>query len=285
MNELLLAHLVALSLVVIDIVIRAWRIRLLVPGETVPTFWQTVTLNAYGEAASAVTPARLGGDPARFLGFRRSGVGTPAAIVALGAERALDWVIILAASVGLAVTQGGHGVRGVKAMAPTLVSGDVLPWLLVVLSLFAAAAWAAHRYRRRHPRAFGRSLAEAWGHLRRMRIATVLGAGAITAASMSARVAILPVLLFPVRDMVDMGGVVLASFALLYSQLLLPTPSGAGAVELGFAVGFAPSLGAARVVTLLLLWRVYTLGIGAGLGCTLFLRSLLSSKRTAEAGP
>ena len=112
MNELLLAHLVALSLVVIDIAIRAWRIRLLVPGETVPTFWQTVTLNAYGEAASAVTPARLGGDPARFLGFRRSGVGTPAAIVALGAERAIDWVIILAASVGLAVTQGGQGVGG-----------------------------------------------------------------------------------------------------------------------------------------------------------------------------
>ncbi len=55
------------------------------------------------------------------------------------------------------------------------------------------------------------------------------------------------------------------SFALLYSQLLLPTPSGAGAVELGFLGGAAGDLGD-RAGWLLLAWRFYTNGAGVVLG-------------------
>jgi hypothetical protein len=58
---------------------------------------------------------------------------------------------------------------------------------------------------------------------------------------------------------------VLGSFALLYSQMILPTPSGAGAVELGFLGGAAGNLGS-RTGWLLLAWRFYTSGIGIILG-------------------
>ena len=57
----------------------------------------------------------------------------------------------------------------------------------------------------------------------------------------------------------------LGSFALLYSQLILPTPSGAGAVELGFLGGAAGDLGH-NEGWLLLAWRFYTNGIGVLLG-------------------
>ena len=57
----------------------------------------------------------------------------------------------------------------------------------------------------------------------------------------------------------------LGSFALLYSQLVLPTPSGAGAVELGFLGGAAGDLGDSQG-WLLLAWRLYTNGIGVVLG-------------------
>jgi uncharacterized membrane protein YbhN (UPF0104 family) len=55
------------------------------------------------------------------------------------------------------------------------------------------------------------------------------------------------------------------SFALLYSQLILPTPSGAGAVELGFLGGAAGDLGGSAG-WLLLAWRFYTNGVGVLLG-------------------
>jgi uncharacterized membrane protein YbhN (UPF0104 family) len=49
---------------------------------------------------------------------------------------------------------------------------------------------------------------------------------------------------------------------------LLPTPSGAGAVELGFLGGAAGDLGA-QDAWLLLAWRFYTNGIGVILGIVL----------------
>jgi len=61
------------------------------------------------------------------------------------------------------------------------------------------------------------------------------------------------------------------SFALLYSQLLLPTPSGAGAVELGFLGGAAGDLGSDQG-WLLLAWRFYTNGLGVLLGVWLAAR-------------
>ena len=62
----------------------------------------------------------------------------------------------------------------------------------------------------------------------------------------------------------------LGSFALLYSQLVLPTPSGAGAVELGFLGGAAGDLGQ-NEGWLLLAWRFYTNGLGLFLGVWLAL--------------
>src|SRR6185437_6729857 len=62
-----------------------------------------------------------------------------------------------------------------------------------------------------------------------------------------------------------LGPTILGSFALLYSQLLLPTPSGAGAVELGFLGGAAGDFGEHQG-WLLLAWRFYTNGIGVALG-------------------
>jgi uncharacterized membrane protein YbhN (UPF0104 family) len=65
----------------------------------------------------------------------------------------------------------------------------------------------------------------------------------------------------------------LGSFALLYSQLLLPMPAGIGAVDFGFLAGVAGDLGPERT-GLLLAWRLYTVGLGALLGAALALHSL-----------
>jgi hypothetical protein len=81
-------------------------------------------------------------------------------------------------------------------------------------------------------------------------------------------VAVLPVLALTLPASPELGPLVLGSFALLYSQLVLPTPSGAGAVELGFLGGAAGDLGSGAG-WLLLAWRFYTNGVGVLLGIAL----------------
>jgi uncharacterized membrane protein YbhN (UPF0104 family) len=89
--------------------------------------------------------------------------------------------------------------------------------------------------------------------------------------NVAARVAILPVLTLTLPSPPPLGPAALGSFALLYSQLILPTPSGAGAVELGFLGGAAGDLGAGRG-WLLLAWRGYSNGVGVLLGAGLALQ-------------
>ncbi len=278
MTALWLIHLTAIGLVILDIAVRGWRIRLLIQSDQKPSLWRAIAVNAYGDAASAVTPARLGGDPARFLGFRRSGIDSAAAVVALGAERVIDWVLLGAASFTLAVTLGGQAVRGVGETVSALTSGAALRWLVIVLVLMALSGLAAHWYRRRHPGVLGRSLKQAWGYARSMSPKTLVGSGTLTATSMVARVAILPLLLLSMHPEVNVGAAVLGSFALLYGQLVLPTPAGVGGVELAFVVGLSPSLSGAEIATLLLAWRVYTIVLGALLGAVLFLRATFSGR-------
>src|SRR5579862_654070 len=87
-------HLLALGLLVLDCVVRAWRIQLAVwtAGGSLG-FVDAVRLNLYGEAASTLTPNRLGGEPARFVGLTEARVRPVASIVAIGVEVAAEWPV------------------------------------------------------------------------------------------------------------------------------------------------------------------------------------------------
>jgi uncharacterized membrane protein YbhN (UPF0104 family) len=265
-----LAHqLAALGLFGADVVVRAVRIRLLVPGTPNLTLWQAITLNAYGDAASAVTPARLGGDPARFLGFRRAGVETPRALAGLAVEALIDWLLLALAAVLLGLAFADTAAAGVARLM-TLATGRTARILIgAVVALALVSAALARWYRRRHPLPLPGGaaawLAASWRHARGLGGRTVLLAAMLTTVSMVARTAILPVLAAGLPGL-DPRAALLGSFALLYGQLALPTPAGAGAVELGFVGGFAESMSPRALAALLLAWRLYTLILGAALG-------------------
>src|SRR5256714_5959628 len=92
-------HLLALALLGVDCLVRAWRIQLAVwtAGGRL-SFTDAFRLNLYGEAASQLTPNRLGGEPARFLGLHEARLRPVTAIVAIGVEVACEWpVFVLAA--------------------------------------------------------------------------------------------------------------------------------------------------------------------------------------------
>lgn len=276
-------QLAAFGLFGADVVVRAARIRLLVPGTPNLTLRQAITINAYGDAASAVTPARLGGDPARFLGFRRAGVETPRALAGLAVEALIDWVLLALAAVLLGVAFADTAAAGVARLVPLATGPTARVLIAAVLALALVSAALALWYRRRHPlplpggsASWAASLAGTWRHARGLGGRTVMLAAALTTLSMAARTAILPVLAAGLPGL-DPRAVILGSFALLYGQLALPTPAGAGAVELGFVGGFAESMSPRALAALLLAWRLYTLILGAALGGVLVATTALGA--------
>lgn len=266
------AHLLCAGLVAAGFAARAFRIQWILTGlRGRVAFRDAVTLNAFGDAACALTPLRIGGEPARLGGMLRAGVSAPAAFVAISVEVLAAWpVIIVAAGVLFWVA----GAAWWAVAEPRLLGGATRAWpWLALLAVASVAAWRlAGRLHTSLRRLVERPLRRARVYWRRMPLWPLLASVPCTLVDLAARVAILPVLAQTLPAPPPAGPVWLGSFALLYVQLVLPTPSGAGAVELGFLGGAAGGLGG-QEAPLLLAWRFYTSGVGLILGAWLAIRS------------
>lgn len=266
---LLEAHLVCLALVALDLLARAARIQLLARGLGHRlSLWDAFVLNNYGDAASALTPLRLGGEPARLAGLLRSGVPAAAAFVAISLEVLAAWPVVMVAAAWLIWRYAPEWWAGA---GPRLGAAavDAWPWVIAVL-IASLLAWGYARRRVASPatRQVRRPIQRVLVYWRRMPAGILLATVPFTFLNLATRVAILPVLTLTLSDPPAMGPVAVGSFALLYSQLILPTPSGAGAVDLVFLSGAAGELGGGEGL-LLFAWRIYTSGIGVLLGVSL----------------
>lgn len=266
-------QLVALTLCVGEVLVRALRIRLLVPTGGL-SLWQAVTVNAYGDAASAVTPGRVGGDPARFWGFRRAAVPVPGALAGLAVEALIDWVLLALATLALSVAFAATAAEGVLRLAALAAAPRARTLVALVVGLAVLCALFIRRYHRRAPSDATPTLVLAWRQVRSLGWRRAALAAGLTTVSMVARTAILPVLVAGLPGL-DPVAVWLGSFALLFGQLALPTPAGAGGVELGFVAGFAGKLSGHDLAGLIVAWRAYTLVLGAALGAMLLARTSL----------
>lgn len=259
------AHLVCLGLVAADLLARAWRIQWIVRGLGHRiSLWDSFVLNAFGDAACALTPLRIGGEPARLAGMLRSRVPAPAAFVAISLEVLAAWPVIIIAAGWLAWR---YAPDWWISAGPRLgaAAEHAWPWVAAVF-LISVIAW---RYARRVAspvaRHLRRPVRRALVYWRRMPRWPLVASLPLSLVNLATRVAILPVLALTLPEPPAMGPMLVGSFALLYSQLLLPTPSGAGAVELGFLGGAVGDLGEHQG-WLLLAWRWYTNGVGVLLG-------------------
>ncbi len=270
-----MGHLLALALLAADSVVRAWRIQLAAwtAGGRL-SFNDAVRLNLYGEAASQLTPNRLGGEPARFLGLTEAGLRPVTAIVAIGVEVAAEWPVFLVAGAALFahyVPDWRNAARSWlhRHRAGDLVTIEILALLVLItvylLQRLARAGFVRHRVRRQWRVALA--------HVRRAP-RWALGAGALlTAVSIAARTLILPALAWGMTDAPPFGDMFYGALALLHAPLVVPLPSGGGGVEVVFLNGFAGDFGG-RQVTMLLLWRFYTAGLLTVLGVYALVRSL-----------
>src|SRR5437016_9481466 len=159
-------HLLSLALLAVDCVVRAWRIQLAVwtAGGRL-TFRDAFRLNLYGEAASQLTPNRLGGEPARFLGLHEAGLRPVTAIVAIGVEVASEWPVFLLAGAALFAYYVPDWQDAARTWlrhhrAGELVTLEITVLLILVtvylLQRLARSGFVSHRVRRQWRVAWGR---------------------------------------------------------------------------------------------------------------------------------
>lgn len=284
------AHLLCIAIVSLDVLARSLRLRWYLRGfGTELPIAHAFTATLWGDAAAGLTPLRFGGEAAKFAGLIRGGVRPPIALLGLGLEAAVTYPLVAAFGVGLAWLYAPSW----WAEAGPLM-GDALltawPWLVGILLVTLAGAWLALRWHRRQPGTAGGTGGGARAAFRRVPRWIILAGIPLSLYNIVARTLVLPLLALTLPQHPPFGVMMLGSFALLYSQLLLPMPAGVGAVDFGFLAGIAGDLGPERA-GLLLVWRIYTVGLGALVGAGLALRTLgwaairriVALSRTADA--
>src|SRR2546426_7813240 len=197
-----MSHLLALGLLGVDCLVRAWRIQLAVwtAGGRL-SFSDAFRLTLYGEAASQLTPNRLGGEPARFLGLAEAGLRPVTALVAIGVEVASEWPVFVIAAAALIAYYVPDWQDAARTWLRHHRAGELvtieITVLLVLMAVYllqrlARSGFVRHRVRRQWR--------VAWAHVRRAPW-WALGAGALlTVVSLAARALILPALAWGLPD-------------------------------------------------------------------------------------
>jgi len=263
-------HVAALLLCAADVAARALRSRILLPV----SFRRAVIINTCGDAMAAVTPARVGGEPLRYFGFTRAGASPAATIAAFGSELVGDALVFVAAAVAISLSLAARA-PGLLAAAVRL-SRSPAAWggVGVTLVLVAGSAILVRQLWPRTALRVAACLRESWRRMRSQPAPVMAAVVGLSAVGLVARAAILPVLLARVPGL-GFGDLAAASFALTSGLLLAPIPAGAGAVDLGFVVGFDGRVPPGALAILLVAWRAYSLVVGALVGAVLLLRESL----------
>ena len=252
---------------------------------------QVLEFNLWAEAASALTPFRIAGEPARIGGMLQAGVPVSAAVVTSATEGAFNSLGVLA--VGLALVFGFAPEWWEQAGPAFLVHlRGALPLVVGIVLAIAVGVWLLRRAHVAHAPGHGRwrdrvrELLSLWADIPP---ATFAAVALLSGFSVGARTLLLPLLALAVPEHASFGVLWVGSYMMVYSQLLLPVPGGAGAVDLAFLGGVAGDPGSGAT-GLLITWRVYSLGIATVTGTALALhrfgaRPLLDLVRRKLATP
>ena len=112
------AHLAALGAVAFELTLRSAKIALSARACGIPlAFGTAARATLGGDFATAITPARVGAEPARFLVLREAGVPAAKALLVLFLELFIELVsLVIIAGVLLAVLPATGALKGVIAM-------------------------------------------------------------------------------------------------------------------------------------------------------------------------
>lgn len=252
-----------MALVATDLAARAARSTVLLPVRLT----RAMIVNCCGDAIAAITPARLGGDPIRFVWFARGGIPGSMILASFATETVVNGVVLVAGAGLLLVFFAELAWPLTLHLMRRAGTG---PDLFVTIGAIALCVLIPLAVARRFSGA-GAFLRDSWRTFRAQSRGVLARVGVWTLVSMLARAAILPVLLARTPG-IGTGALLLGSVAALYALLLAPTPGGVGPIEAGFVAGFGDALDFREVAALLIAWRVYAWLCGAAIGAALLFR-------------
>lgn len=269
------AHVAALVATILEIATRAFKMQVSAGAVHLRLrFVTALRVCLGGDFAASITPARTGGEPARFLILAESGVGAAGRVVVLFLELFLEMISLMIVCALLAWLFAGRGasVRGLIG----LVGG----YSVFVLALGAAGLLMARRNARGPMPTFARRLGMRTGwwralqrvlrqlrlsvrSLRHARPGLMLLALGGSILHVCFKVASLPLLVFlgdrsfPLT-MDSLAPLVLWPLALFYGGVVVPAPGGGGFIEGAFAVTLKTAIPAGIFAASLVWWRFYT---------------------------
>jgi uncharacterized protein (TIRG00374 family) len=270
-------HLIAVGAVCVELMLRTAKIAYSARACGIPlAFGTAARATLCGDFLDAITPARVGAEPARFLVLREAGTPVAGTLVVLFLELWLEFLSLVLIAAGLLLFLD-------RSTALMVAVGTVGGYGLFVLGLGVIALMISRRDDGAPLPGWARSLRVGpgvWQHL--LRTITHLRSG-VTAfrradpAMMSfalgcsvlhvlMRLTILPILVYSYGADVPLAPLMLWPLALLYAGALTPMPSGGGVMELGFNAALGDTIPAHLVAATLIWWRFYSFFIYSLLG-------------------
>jgi len=289
------AHLLAFSAVVVELLARSLKLRwsAAAAGIRLPLLTALRT-SLGGDFAAAITPARSGAEPARFLVLRESGLRSSNVLVILYAELFLEVFSLAAVVLAVAVVFRHAGV-----VLATLVS-LVGSYAAVILGIGALAIFLSRRVTHDGaPPAWARRLRLTGGRWRTIESALVKLRATIDSVEkvdvrpavfaflasvvhVGIRLFVLPALvLTSVRD-VPLAPLALWPLGFLYGAAVVPAPGCGGAVEMAFRAALGNAIPARLFAAALIWWRFYTFYIYILLGALAAGNTVMRAVRKTE---
>jgi uncharacterized membrane protein YbhN (UPF0104 family) len=282
------AHAAALATVLFEVCARALKLQASARAVRLQlNFTTALRVCLGGDFAAAITPARSGAEPARFLVLAESGMKPAGRVIVLFLELFLEMVslTIVCLVLGLVLAGRGASVGGLIGLVGGYSTGVLAAGAIALLLAKRNAHgpppnWArAIRLNAGRWRAVQRTLRQlrdAVTMLRHSRVGVMMLALAASVVHVCGKVATLPILVFlgdPTfhLSMNTLAPLVLWPLALFYGGVVVPAPGGGGFIEGAFAATLSHAIPAGIFAASLLWWRFYTFylyivvgGIAAG---------------------
>ena len=295
LNIPLQAHLLAALAFVVEVAARSskltWSAKSV--GTRLP-FATSVRTSLGGDFGAAITPARAGAEPARFLILAEAGVPAAEAMVILYAELFLEMISLAVVVVAIALLFESSGnaffaMIGVVGGYATFVLGlGALGVILARRSVGdAAPPWA--RRVRLHGKRW--EMIQQWlerirttvNAFKRMHLGWATAALLASIAHVAVRFTILPAIVYSATTAaVPLGPLVVWPLGIIYGAGLVPAPGGGGAVELAFRAALGGVIPAGAFGASLVWWRFYTFYVYIALGALVAGNTALRAVREAQ---
>jgi hypothetical protein len=243
-----------------------------------------------GDFGAAITPARSGAEPARFLILAEAGVKPADNLLLLWVELSLEMLSLAFAVIVFAVifTDAGSALHGVLAVvgiyAVVVISIAVVGIALARRSLGGPPSWLAALGVRDHRwdvvRRSLQRVRESTEAVRRAHWGLAIAAYLVSLIHVALRLAILPIIVYALgATSAPLAALVLWPLALFYGAVVAPVPGGGGVIEFGFRHFLGAAIPAFLMGPSLVWWRFYTFYILVIMGALATGRTVMRALR------